>query len=437
MEPEHHIVINASQASTSHTIRRYPFLKLHEEQGLPEVQRELAPAHLQLYSHSGRNVLFSYARRDYQRSNLPPPLFLAQSIPIVEINDPDPEDAYELERRAWIEGNSFPLQEIQKTGYKTAEVGAFGIKEVNAAEQNLKDEHLIRALAERLHDDEGRFRISATALEHFNLCPFQFLWERLLELSGEEYAASMVDPVEFGVLLHRGLELFFSWVQSDSSEPSATLCANRREEYRQRLTRIVSKICANYRRRNPALLAPIATEIERRVEELILTFLDVELEMMGEEQVEGIEVRLTAAVPEINTVLVGTVDRMNRNPSGNTLIDYKKKYVPSRTDLFSRQAVSVQMPFYIHLMECNNRSVTRAAYYSFENKRYHFVFGGPKTNMASTEEAYRSAAEVRQRIVDMRERISSGDYRIGSLPATNCSRCRLQGICRSGYSPGG
>ena len=54
MEPEHHIVINASQATTSHRIRRYPFLKLHEEQNLSDAQRELAPIHLQLYSYSAR-----------------------------------------------------------------------------------------------------------------------------------------------------------------------------------------------------------------------------------------------------------------------------------------------------------------------------------------------------------------------------------------------
>jgi hypothetical protein len=92
------------------------------------------------------------------------------------------------------------------------------------------------------------------------------------------------------------------------------------------------------------------------------------------------------------------------------------------------------MPFYIHLMELNDRSVTRAAYYSFENKRYHFVFGGPKTNMASAEDTRRSIDEVKQRIVDMRERVSSGNFQIGTSPATNCGRCRLQEICRSGYS---
>ena len=434
MEPEHHFVINASQAATSHTIRRYPFLKLHEEQSLAEVQRELAPVHLQLYSHSGKNVLFSYARRDFQRSNLPPPLFLARDIPIVEATAADPADAYELERRAWIEGGSFPLQEMQKIGYEAASAGALKIKEIDAARQNLKDERLIRLLAQRLRDEEGRFRISATALEHFNLCPFQFLWEHLLQLNGEEYEPSMIDPIEFGVLLHRGLELFFAWIQSDDPDPSGLLSVDRRDKYRKRLERIVSSICSDYRRKNPTLLEPIAAEIQGRVEELILAFLDVELEMMAGERVEGIEVRLRALAPEIDTVLVGTIDRMSRNPSGYTLIDYKKKHVPTRGDLFSRQAVSLQMPFYIHLMELNDRSVTRAAYYSFENKRYHFVFGGPKTNMASAEDTRRSIDEVKQRIVDMRERVSSGNFQIGTSPATNCGRCRLQEICRSGYS---
>ena len=437
MEPEHHIVINASQAATSHTIRRYPFLKLHEEQSLSDVQRELAPLHLQLYSYSGKNVLFSYSRRDFQRSNLPPPLFLARDIPILEIDAPDPADAYELERRAWIERTPFPLQQIQKTGYEAASAGALGIREVDATRQDLKDERLIRALGERLQDQEGRFRISATALEHFGLCPFQFLFERLLRVSGEEYEPSMIDPIELGVLLHHGLELFFAWVLSDDSGTSGVLSVDRGEQYRRRLRRIGSSICRDYRRRNPTLLAPIAAEIGGRVEELILAFLDVELEMMAGERVEGIEVRLRAVAPEIDTVLVGTIDRVSRNPGGYTLVDYKKKHVPTRGDLFSEQAVSVQMPFYVHLMELNDRSVTRAAYYSFENKRYHFVFGGPNTNMASAEDTRRSIDEVKHRIVDMRERVSAGNYQTGTSPAPDCSRCRLQEICRSGYSLAG
>jgi RecB family exonuclease len=437
MAPEHHIVINASQASTSHTIRWYPFLKLHEERNIPEVQRELAPGYLRLYSHSGAEVRFSYARRDYQRTNLPPPLFITQNVPAVESGEAALQDAYELERQAWLRGSSFPLQEMQKTGYQAAEAAALGTKDVDAEHEPLEDESLIHTLAEVLQDEESRLRVSATALEHFHLCPFRFLWERLLHLGELEYEPPMIDPIDLGVLLHRGLELFFSRVRAESTEPFGPLSTGRRAEYREHLKDLVSEICRDHHRRNPALLPPIASEIQRRVEELLLAFLDVELEMTGEERLEGFEVRLIVPAPDIDAVLVGTVDRIDRNPNGYTLIDYKKKTVPTRGELFSREAVSLQMPFYIHLMELTGRSVTRAAYYSFENRRFYYLFGGPRTNMASEEEVHRVAAEVPRRIVEMRERISAGDFRIDASASTGCSRCSLRGVCRSGYSLGG
>jgi hypothetical protein len=95
------------------------------------------------------------------------------------------------------------------------------------------------------------------------------------------------------------------------------------------------------------------------------------------------------------------------------------------------------MPFYVYLMQLESRSVTRAAYYSFENKRYHFVFGGPKSNMGGSEDVRRSVEAVKQRISDMRERVSGGDYRIGLSPLADCSRCGLQEICRSSFSVNG
>jgi RecB family exonuclease len=437
MEPDHHIVINASQAATSHRVRRYPFLKLHEEQNLSDVHRELASVHLQLYSYSGREIRFSYARRDFHRSNLPPPLFLSRGIPLAEAATEDPEDAYERERKAWTDGSTFPLQEMQKSGYETAAIGAMGFKETDAGRQKLKDRRLIRALAERLHDREGRTRISATALERFGLCPFQFLWERLLRLGVEEYEPPTIDPIDFGVLLHRALDLFFSLVPTEEGEDSGALSVHRRDHYRRHLKSIVAEICSDYRRRYPTLLEPIAEEIQRSVEELVLDFLEVELELMGEERVEGTEVALQAAPAQLETILVGAIDRINRNSEGYTLVDYKKKNVPTRKDLFSPQAASVQMPFYIYLMELQDRLVTRAAYYSFENKRYHFVFGGPRTNMGNAEDVRRGVEAVKRRITDMRERISRGDYRIGASPPAGCSRCRLQEICRGSFSVNG
>jgi len=437
MHPRHHFVINASQAAASHTLRRYPFLKIHEEQSLSGVQRELSAPHLRLYSYSGENVVFSYSRRDFQRSNLPPPVFLTQGIEAQESSPPEAEDPYALERRAWVEDSDFPLQPLQKTGYDSAAGGALESKGIDAARQLLKDGRLIRSLQERLLGEDGLYRISATTLELYNRCPFDFLFERLLEVSAEEHEPAMIDPLELGRLLHRAMERFFTGLLGDDAAQAPMLHAAERSRYRKRLEKIVAEICSDYVRGNPALLVPIAVEIRRRVEEMVFDFLDVELRTMSEERFEGSELRLDAQAPELKTVMLGYIDRINRNADGYTLIDYKKKSVPTRGQIFSEPPESMQMPFYMHLMERNGMSVTRAAYYSFEKRRYHFVFGAAKANMGTEEQIRTSAGQIEGRIAAMLDRMADGDYRVEAGGKAQCSRCLLAEICRRGYSLGG
>jgi RecB family exonuclease len=434
MQPEHHFVINASQAATSHTLRRYPFLKLHEEQGLPDVQRDLSALHLRLYSHSGKNVTFSYSHRDFRRSNLPPPSFLTRGVSLIE-STAGPEDAYERERKAWVDGSPFPLHSLQKAGYASAAVGALAPKQLDGTAQLLRDGGLIRSLQEPLRDAEGRLRISATALEHFGFCPFEFLFEHLLHVRAEEYEPVMIDPLELGKLLHRVAERLFDRSQADPLQPE--LFDDAWEPQRRRLHGIVSQLCSDYRRKNPTLLAPVAAELERRVSELALAFLEIDLRQMSGERVESTEARLQAPLADGGAVLVGHIDRINRNPGGFTLIDYKKKHVPGRAELFSEQAPSLQMPFYIHLMEQNGLPVTRAAFYSFEKKRYQFVIGGPRASLAGQEEVRRAVERLEQRVQEMLRRIDCGDFRVGSSHNLDCSRCRLEAICRHRYSAAG
>lgn len=431
MYPEQHFVINASQGATSHTPHRYPFLKLHEEEYLGDVHSDLSAAHLQLYSHSGEKVSFSYSRRDFQRSNLPPPLFLRNNITAETPKQADHPDPYDLERNAWIEGNTFALQPTQKDGYLSASVGAPAAKRIDVTSHQLQDKRLIHSLQNRLRNEEGRFRISATALERFSLCPFQFLFEHLLEVGSEEYEPMMIDPREFGILMHRVLQAFFH--QLMESDAQGKLFPDRREEYCERIRSIVSKVCIDFRRKNPALLEPIWAEMRHRVEELALTFLDVDFAVMSEEQTQGCEIQLQVLLSDIDSLLVGKIDRINHNPTGHTVVDYKKKHVPNKADIFSDEPESMQMPFYIYLMNENNLPVSRAAFYSFENGRYHFVFGGPRTNMADTDSIQRSIELVKERIFRMRDRILSGDFRIEKSSQVECSRCRLQEICRHHY----
>jgi RecB family exonuclease len=434
MNPEQHLVMNASQAATSHTVRLYPFLKLHEEQNLPEAQAELSAAHLQLYSHSGKNVLFSYSRRDLKRTNLPPPAFLTHRISAAEAVVPDAPPAYELEQRAWIDGTPFPLHPIQQAGYRSAAIGALAARKTDCTEQRLGDRKLVRSLAEHLTDEKGRVRISATALERFSLCAFRFLFEQLLEIENEEYEPTMIDSRELGSLLHRVLERFFNRSALHRAKEPGDPPAERLEQHRSVLAELVLKITSDYQRNNPSVLAPIAAEIRRRVEELTLSYLDIELPRMADERVQACEMRLEAWMENTGTLLVGQIDRVDRNPGGYTLIDYKKKTVPRAADLFSEPPRSIQMPFYIYLMEQNDLPVNRAAFYSLENKRYHFVIGGPRTDMAGPEDIRRSIEGVTGGIRTMRQRIAAGDFRIGVSSTPDCSRCSLKGICRHEYT---
>jgi RecB family exonuclease len=431
MYPEQHFVINASQAATSHTPHRYPFLKLHEEQYLGDVQKDLSAAHLQLYSHSGEKVSFSYSRRDYRRSNLPPPLFLRNSIAAETPKQSDYPDPYDLERNAWIEGNTFPLQPTQKYGYLSAAAGALAAKRIDITSHQLLDKRLIHSLQNRLRNEEGLLRISSTELERFSLCPFQFLFEHLLHVGSEEYEPMMIDPRDFGILMHRVLQAFFH--QLVESDARGKLFPDRREEYRERIRNIVSKACIDFRNKNLALLEPIWDEMRLRAEELALTFLDVDFAVMSEEQTQGCEIQLQVLLPDIDSLLVGKIDRINNNPTGHTVVDYKKKHVPNKADIFSDEPESMQMPFYIYLMNENNLPVSRAAFYSFENGRYHFVLGGPRTNMADADSIDRSIELIKRRIFRMRDRILSGDFRIENSSRVECSRCRLPEICRHQY----
>jgi RecB family exonuclease len=154
---------------------------------------------------------------------------------------------------------------------------------------------------------------------------------------------------------------------------------------------------------------------------------------MSEEQTQGCEIQLQVLLPDIDSLLVGKIDRINNNPTGHTVVDYKKKHVPNKADIFSDEPESMQMPFYIYLMNENNLPVSRAAFYSFENGRYHFVLGGPRTNMADADSIDRSIELIKRRIFRMRDRILSGDFRIENSSRVECSRCRLPEICRHQY----
>jgi len=431
IDPQHHFLINVSQRATSHLVRRYPFLSIHEESGLDTAQRDLSAGHLKLYCSSGRRVSFSYARRDFRGSNLPPAFFISRGVvpspPLLRCA----EDSFMLERQAWIAERPFALLPVQKSGYLCASSTGLRPGGVDATRRVLRDRRLIQELKGRVDNEEGKLQISATALQRFSLCPFSFLLERSLAVDTEQYEVTVSDAREFGILMHRVLQAFFEDLAGSGA--AIKLLPENRQEYRRRMRQVCTAVCRRYRRDEPARLEPIWLEMQRRAVELALEFLDVDLQIMAEEHTEGSEIRLEAEAQRIDAVMVGKIDRIAANPTGYTLVDYKKKAVPAQEQILSPGSGSVQMPFYIYLMEKNGKPVSRAAFYSIENARYHFVLGGPKAKEGERETLEQNIEQIEEMTLRMGQRLLEGDYRIDKTGGRQCAYCHLAGICRDHY----
>jgi RecB family exonuclease len=451
--PEHHFLLNASQADTSRPLRRYPFLAAHEEEQLGAPPLELSAAHLLLYSHSGQQVRFSYSRRNFLRVNLPPALFVTSASWLQDVGLPGGERAqqepYELERGAWETGGQFPLHRIQATAFRRAAATALAPAGLDATRQPLADPGVAARLQERLQDAEGRLRLSATSLEAFTRCPFAFLLQRALGIEEQEFEPVISDPRELGLLLHQVFQLHFQrQLERGGAGVEGTEAAEgvetggagaargargQRAGAEEALRRAVAHVFARYRSGNPIPLWPIWRRLRREVLELARRFLRLEREQMGAEQTVAAELRLRAEGPSPATVLVGTVDRLSRGPSGLTLTEYKKNVVPGRQQIFGPDPTSFQMPFYLHLLQAEGMEVSRAAYYSAEEGRYHFVFGGPGRNMADPERMRQAVAALQERTAGMVRCIARGDYSLPDGAATGCRFCRLAALCRDQY----
>ncbi|TFH05033.1 MAG: PD-(D/E)XK nuclease family protein [Spirochaetales bacterium] len=168
------------------------------------------------------------------------------------------------------------------------------------------------------------------------------------------------------------------------------------------------------------------------------------------ELVEGWERRMEN---ELGVVLAGRVDRVTRDAAGTlTLVDYKKNRIPSAKgisgdapDLAGIEVTedagavdalagidSIQIPFYVLLIESSGERVSRAFYYSLEGPGSRTVFdeSGDQPRPAMTRERLDEIIGLVERLVrDIVARARRGDYRCNP----DCDGCAFRGVCRSKF----
>ena len=424
--PAHHFVIGASQAATRWVVKKLPTLASHEEAALGDIEHDLSDTRLSLYALSGGEVHFSYARRGFARSHLPPGFFVAARA-VEEAGPATVAHPDALEEQAWLGHPSpeAPLLPLQQAGFRNALPTALAPKSLDLTRSPLPDPSLLAELLRGQRDEAGLLAVSPTALELFLQCPFRFLLEHVLHLSDEVRSPVAVEPLEFGNLMHRVFQVFHERVRR--KEPGGRSAPERRETYRRWMAAIVRRVFQAWK--EPTPVAPAWQAARRRAVQLAERFVSADLEELAGWRVHATEHRLRDPRPEAGVLLRGKIDRISEDSGGYLVVDYKKKRTPTRGEIFGEQPVSYQMPFYVALMRATGLEVRRAAYYSIEEARYLWVTGG-RRSMADGPTMEQALRRLEQAIAGMAAALASGDF---TVPRT-CASCGRRGICRARFA---
>jgi len=434
IRPKYHFVINACQSGTEHIIRPYPFLNIHEEYSLADIlstgEYDLSAPFIRLYSLSGEEVFFSYARKSYSGISLPPAHFVTSGS-ISNFSESGEErlsDPYSIERALWAEEQVTGLKRLyrgQLQGFSRAIETSLKAKSLNLWHTPLDQEHR-RRISRRLRNREGYLVISPSSLEQYDNCAFNFLLDRCLAIDEESYLAESWEARETGNILHEIYYRFYQWV----IEQGGLLENDSFAHYQVQLKDITSGVLERYGRNQPLPVFPLWREKRRNIEDLALALLEFDMKVFPGQRIIDVEKLLTVTLqPEERKVkLTGRIDRIAVNSKGMGVVDYKKSRTPKSGDIFAARPTSFQIPFYILLLAKSGSKTDWAAYYSMEEKKYIMLLD----NEPELQEfAGRNLAET---IEGMIKNIENGDFSMATAAKNiNCRFCPYQGICRHNF----
>jgi ATP-dependent helicase/nuclease subunit B len=209
---------------------------------------------------------------------------------------------------------------------------------------------------------------SASQMETYGKCPYQFFAQRLLQLKVVEELDEELSPLEKGSVLHEALFEFYT-ERRDKDLPQIAGCSDKEyEEAVQQLTRITEAKLAEreipdafWELEKESILGEAGTSSG-----LLRRFIDSERSRMTSLQPRYFEVAFGSKVgpsrgkdPILSTeetVSVGSVkmrgkvDRIEVGDKAFAIVDYKTGKDIARIDDI-RQGISLQLPLYLYAME--------------------------------------------------------------------------------------
>ena len=434
IRPRYHFILNACQSATEHIIRPYPFLNIHEEYNLADIlstgEYDLSAPFIRLYSLSGEEVFFSYARKSYSGNSLPPAYFVTSGA-VSNFNEKDENrysDPYSVERALWTKEQVTRPERLyrgQLQGFSRAIKTSLKAKSLNLWHTPLDQEYR-RVISRRLRYREGYLVISPSSLEQYDNCAFNFLLARGLSIDEESYLPESWEARETGNILHEIYRRFYQWI----IDQGGYLERERFTLYQVQLKDTTDGVLKSYGRNHPLPIFPLWREKCRNIEGLAPALLEVDIKIFPGQRIIDVEKLLTVTLqPEGRKVkLTGRIDRIAENSKGMGVVDYKKSKTPKSRDIFGARPTSFQIPFYILLLAASGRNADWAAYYSMEEKKYIMALDNEPELQ---EYAGRNLAET---IEGMIKNIERGDFSMATTAKKiNCRFCPYEGICRHNF----
>ena len=444
--PRHHFVVGANQTATRVEWPLFPFLRDDERRRLGVVDRAFSDDFLTLYAQSGAEVRLSCSREDFVGPQLAPGWFVSQGSVLDEEETErlSLRDGFVRERAVWsgsqeAAGSFFPSQ---KRGVAHVAATAWVRRASDFTRSAVGDPALVKQLLGQLCDSGERIRLSPTSLEGFLVCPFAFLFERLLRVPRPREEAAFEDPLLVGTLIHQTLKALFERIGAQER----SVLAGRESQHAAWIDEAIAEVFARWEAEGRLFLLPIWRDLHGRLREALVTLLALERERFAGFAVGELEESFASDGPIEGVLLEGKIDRVSYRDGQALVVDYKKHRHPSLRDIRGKEGerpASFQIPFYVHLLEKRGTPVGWAGYYDVDEGSYAPVLdahsgggeagGSGRQVPLDRDEMTELRVRLEGSVAEMVARLRAGDFR---TPASQkgCEACPLRSICRKRYT---
>jgi ATP-dependent helicase/nuclease subunit B len=256
--------------------------------------------------------------------------------------------------------------------------------------------------------------ISASSHQQLIDCPYHFYAARGLRLREREQIADILSKREYGSLIHRCLQAFHSNLD-DLDGPFAHALTQQNQESAISMLEKISR---------QVFEPELETNFEHRGwwqlwQGLLPGYIDWQIKRAADWSVIAVEKEYRSPIGKGEIQIMGKIDRIDQQPAGYGLIDYKTGAVASPAKVASAEAV--QLLTYALLVE----NTVETIYLGFDART-----GVKSLSGVNKEELAQLLPAVKSRLALMLDAIQQGH----ALPAwgedSRCRFCEMAGLCR-------